>query len=192
MRLEEKKKLWEAKRAQITASRLAKAEAWRTELAAKRIEKKSVPKTKTPEEVKSIEKIAVEENLETKPVYRKRVSRNRKKLEIARKRTRKKLRLEKIAVIREKRPSRLEKEIIEKILKEPTAETTKETARETMVPEIEEKTKEESAPVNIKTKVLSGSFTDISIPQKSGKKDLGLGAGRFKELEEKLKKMRRF
>ena len=61
------------------------------------------------------------------------------------------------------------------------------TTEETVVPKIEEQ--KEAEPVEKKTTILSGSFTDISIPHKKG---LDLSAGRFKELEEKLKKLRRF
>mgnify|MGYP001582133823 CR=1 FL=1 len=209
MNLEGKKKLWEAKRAQITALRIAKAEAWRAELAAKR-EEKTAPKIETPEKTKPIKKIVVKKKPEAK-------TKKRKKLKIAKKKVqakkpekipttkpkdRKKIKTIKKKVVVKKKIEKTEpgkkkavlekgKELIEEILKEPfwKEATAKEIVEETVVPNIEEQ-KKEAEPAEKKTATLSGRFTDISIPQKTGKKDLD--AEKFKELEEKLKRLRRF
>lgn len=78
-----------------------------------------------------------------------------------------------------------EKELVTAILEEkpmPKAEPAKE------IPKIEKS--EEKKPVE--TETLSGIFTDISMPKTKEEKEFDWSAKRFKELEEKLQRLRRF
>ena len=89
-------------------------------------------------------------------------------------------RRKKVKTVEKKVVLEKEKELIaEEILKEPIPfpKTTGEVVEEAVVPNLEEQQQK----VEKKATILSGSFTDISI-----------GTRRFKELEEKLKKLRRF
>lgn len=77
-----------------------------------------------------------------------------------------------------------EKELVTAILEEPLLKA--ELAKEN--PKIEKP--EEKKPVEIET--LSGIFTDISMPKTKEEKEFDWSAKRFKELEEKLQRLRRF
>lgn len=232
---EEKKKIWEAEKAERIARRIAKAEAWRSKLE-QRIEKrreksgeritekeevapivveytkkvKAIPAVKVvqPKKARQIKKsgkaktkrklVIPKPKIVSKPkkivVYVKKKPRAKKKKE---KLKPKKSEIKKKIKIARKKPKSLKPiaGFIESILKEAPVPLTPIQAIEK-----EEKVKEEiSAPKEEvvekekpQTIKISGLFTDIFIPQQSGESGLGLGSERFKELEEKLKRLRRF
>jgi len=245
--LEEKKKIWETKKAKKIAERMAKAETWRAEAEARRLEKQLpvLPRVEKPKEAeaKPVEKILgevvkpkkvkrreksskpkkevvkpmlkkifpkKEETKKLKPkkkiVAEKPASILKKEIEKVREEIRKpikalreelKKKIEEVSATKAelkrkkiKKRGRPKKEVVEPvkraeelvaaILKEPLPEEK---------PKVE---KVEEEKMLVETAILTGFHTEISMPKTKEGVKLNWSTKRFMELEEKLKKLRRF
>lgn len=211
--LEEKKKIWDANKAKRIAERIAKADAWRTK-EAKRKEKEAMQR----EEVSKALFVSDEKPESALVDYLKEVKEKRKAEEIERKLEPKKKEIKKTPVKKKVFKPILEKIFTKKKVKkqvpkkklmkvkalEKKVEETKpmlkvEEIIKAITTELKPKVKKkvvapvkmvEKKPVEIMT--ITGPCTDISMPKIKEESEMDWSARRFYELEERLKKLRRF